>query len=104
MLTPWNSIEDEIVRAALGAQLVREVGPRHMLFGLPARLIARRQDNDDCLFALEDGRVAHVHLTWRKSRESDPRWPAAILYDTLEHWTEAVLAPDNRQWERDANL
>lgn len=99
MLTPWYSVEDEAVRAGLERQLVREVGPRHVLYKLPARLIARRQDNDDCLFALEDGRVAYVHLTWRNGQEKDPRWPAAMIYDSLAQWSERVMLPDSEAWE-----
>jgi hypothetical protein len=98
MLTPWYAVDDDRERAGMERQLVREVGPRHRLFGTSASLIARRQDNDDCLFQLPDGRVADVHLTWRQGQEQDPRWPSTAIYDTLEEWVEKVMRPASADW------
>ena len=55
--------------AGIAQELLREVGVGHPLHGLPVRTLARRQDCDDVLFAIEDGteRVAVVHLTWTYS-------------------------------------
>lgn len=101
-LTPWYAVEDDPnMRAVIEAQLAREVGPRHALFNIPATLVARRQDNDDCLFRLADGRYADVHLTWRHSVEPDPRWPSAGIYETLEEWAENVMRPAHADWADD---
>jgi hypothetical protein len=60
---------------------------------MPLGLIARRDDTDDALFLLEDGRVAEVHMTWRKSAEPDPRWPATAIFASLEDWARERMAP-----------
>lgn len=101
MLTPWYAVDEPGMCVALETQLARETGPRHALFGVAARVIARRQDNDDCLFRLADGRVADVHLTWRQGQEEDPRWPSTGIYDTLEEWAESVMRPANAEWSGD---
>ena len=67
-------------------ELAVEVGAGHPLHGLSARLIARRLDRDDALFSLADGRLAEVHLTWRKSVEPDCRWPSVSLFSGLDEW------------------
>ena len=98
MLTPWYAVDDERQCSGIQAQLAREVGPQHRLFGIPARLIARRQDNDDCLFELPDGRVADVHLTWRQGQEEDPRWPSTAIYASIDEWVEQVMRPAAADW------
>jgi len=91
-LAPWYPAEGP--GQALEDELARECGPQHRLHGVKARLIARRDDTDDALFALPDGRVAEVHLTWRQSGpEPDPRWPAAGLHASLEDWARDSMNP-----------
>ncbi len=91
-LAPWHPADGD--GAALEEQLARECGPKHPLFGAKTKLIARRADTDDALFALPDGRVAEVHLTWRQSGpEPDPRWPAAGIHDSLEDWARNSMIP-----------
>lgn len=85
-LAPWYPIADADICAGLERQLAVEVSPRHILYGALVRLIARREDTDDALFALDDGRVAEVHLTWKSSTEEDPRWPATALFASLDEW------------------
>ncbi len=71
-LEPWYPVTDAAVCEGLAAQLAIELGKKHVLFGARATLLARRDDTDDALFLLEDGRVAEVHMTWRKSAEPVP--------------------------------
>ena len=92
-LEPWYAVDDEIVAAGLARQLAIEVSPRHVLFGKSARLIARRADTDDALFALADGRVAEVHLTWSRHAEPDPRWPATAIFDSQDIWARDSMRP-----------
>jgi len=93
-LTPWYRTEDE----SLAAELRREVCPGHVLLGKSVTVLARRQDLDHVLFALNDGsqRVASVHLTYQK--ESDPRWPATSLYESLADWVTTMKA-DHAEYE-----
>jgi hypothetical protein len=50
------------------------------------KTLARRQDCDDVLFALQDGtgRVAVVHLTWTHSPPERLPWPGSTLFPSLE--------------------
>lgn len=58
-------------------------------------MLARRQDCDEVLFALEDGtgRVAVVHLTWQAER--DPRWPAVEMFRDLDDFRRRRMQMDH---------
>lgn len=96
-LRPWRGVSDPTDALAWARELKRECSAGHLLHGQDATFIARRQDRDDFLVLLADGRVAEVHLTW--SEENDPRWPAAKTYETLAMWRDEVMEPDHRDWE-----
>ena len=102
-LEPWETVADMEAqyRRAWETQLIREVGPTHVLFGLPVSLIARRFDTDDALFQLPGSRVAEVHLTWSKGAEPDPVWPNAAIFESLEVWARESMAPQHQQWAED---
>ncbi len=95
LLTPWYSPSDA---RRTEAEFARELHSAHVLFGIPARAIALRQDRDDAAFELQDGssRVAVVHLTY--SRESDPQWPATTFYSNRAEFFERVAA-DHAEFE-----
>jgi hypothetical protein len=92
-LTPWYPVAGGAIGAGLEGQLAVEISRRHVLFGETCRLIARREDTDDALFALPDGRVAEVHLTWSSRTEQDPRWPATAVFGSLEDWARDSMVP-----------
>jgi len=81
---PWHPCDD----TRFETELRRELCEKHVLFGIDAKIIARRQDMDDFLFELPDGRFANVHLTW--ARESDPVYPGTEIYDSVEHMQSEV--------------
>lgn len=81
---PWHQCND----ARFEKELSREICDKHVLFGLGVKIIARRQDLDDFLVELSDGRFAKVHLTW--SLESDANWPSTEIYNSVEHMQLAV--------------
>jgi hypothetical protein len=58
-------------------------------------VLARRQDCDDVLFALEDGtgRVAVVHLSYQIER--DPRWPSVEWFDGIEDFCRRRMQTDH---------
>jgi hypothetical protein len=87
-LKPWLPVESATVRRSLEAELSREIGAGHLLFGMPAFAIGKRQDQDDVLFDLGDGRVAEVHLTWRGLQEEDSRWPKTSIYSSPAEWAK----------------
>lgn len=69
------------------------------LTGASLTVIARRQDRDDVLFALSDGGVAIVHLTYSRERERQPDLPSTWLYGTLDRFVEEAMRPAHREWE-----
>jgi hypothetical protein len=87
-LEPWNSTEahDARFHESFREQLEREVPAGHVMYRLPARIIARG-NGDDALFEILDGsgRVAEVcrdtlgaqpadtNTNWRNVME-EPRW------------------------------
>lgn len=90
-LIPWHA--ESSPQAA--TELAREVCPGHPLWQLPVRVLARRQDCDDVLFALEDGtgRVAVVHLTYQAAH--DPLWPSVELFDDFEDFRRRRMQLDH---------
>ena len=97
-LIPWHPIEDEDdCRAVLFAELQREVDSVHPLHGLVATAIGRRQGDDDVLFALADGRLAVVHLTWIGKRDKSP-CPYTELYQTAQAFGQDRMIPDHAEW------
>jgi hypothetical protein len=88
LVVPW--IEDR--NPQLEAELRREVCQGHVLFEIPVSPVARRQDCDDVLFALDDGtgRFAMVHLTYSKGH--DPTWPICAMFESWEHWSRTMKA------------
>lgn len=99
-LSPWYAVESVDVCVGLEAQLRREISARHVLHGESVRLIARRDDTDDALFVLADGRVAEVHLTWKNGTEEDPRWPATGIFASLDEWARESMAPLHEELEK----
>jgi hypothetical protein len=83
----WHAPTTEKPWDGLTKQLQKEVGEGHVLKGLKLTLIARRLDCDDALFALDDGQIAEVHLTWRNGPEIDPRFPATAIFRNMAEWT-----------------
>jgi hypothetical protein len=92
-LPPWYAVDEASVGQGLEGQLRMEISDRHILAGEAVRLIARRADTDDALFALEGRRVAEVHLTWKNGTEEDPRWPVTAIFASLEEWARDSMAP-----------
>jgi hypothetical protein len=83
---PWHRVGPQ----AFQAELNRERGPGHPLFGVRVVAVARRLDRDDVLLALpdEDNCLAVVHLTWSGQRDQDPRFPWTTFYANREDLLE----------------
>lgn len=97
-LSPWYLVTDDHVRKGLVEQLQKEMPFGHVLTGEPLHLIARRNDTDDALFALSGERVAEVHMTWRRGRETDPRFPVTSVFPTLEDWITESMIPTHQSF------
>src|SRR5688500_3538290 len=96
-LVPWHSLGADPGRTAnLERELQSELSAGHLLFDVPVKALASRQDRDDVLFALQDGtgRVAVVHLTWTRSPPERPPWPSASIFPSLESWSAEGMRAD----------
>jgi hypothetical protein len=93
---PWHPVSDSGQVAGMERELNRELSVGHPLFGLPVKTLARRQDCDDVLFALQDGsgRVAVVHLTWTQSPPERQPWPGTTLFPSFETWVAEGMHSD----------
>lgn len=100
---PWCEVDPKNADN-LSHELLREVGPQHVLFGKKARAVAVRQDCDDVLFAIEGvaPTYAVVHLTWIMKTETDPKFPSTDIYSSLEEWRRRCMDPDSEDWEASA--
>lgn len=101
---PWYSVSDDLVQVAgMERELQRELSPGHPLFGVPVKTLARRQDCDDVLFAVQDGtdRVAVVHLTWTRSSPEGPPWPITTVFANLGTWAVEGMHSDSAEWKCD---
>jgi hypothetical protein len=100
-LEPWYAPDGE-ERGWLEEELAKEICERHELYGQAVSAIAKDKGSDDALFLLPDGRVAHVHLTWKGRRETDPIWPVTAIFPSQSAWAEEVMIPlHQKYWARD---
>lgn len=81
-LNPWHSDDTDLT-----VQLHREINKNHILYGKSVKTIARRQDNDDVLFEVNnaDFNFAMVHLTWAQKTLADSKYPRT---ETYKNWQE----------------
>jgi hypothetical protein len=92
-LEPWQHLSAEQAASFLReAQL--EIAPGHQLHGLNLVPIAHARLADDVLFKLDDGRIADVHLTWRRGPDPPP-WPSTRIFASFNEWSERVMIPDS---------
>jgi hypothetical protein len=95
---PWRAAD-----TPLEEQLRREVPRGHVLYGLSARAVARRQDNDDVLFELFGADLlagfALVHLDWRSRPGRFTEWPHTVPFPTFDDWVRGCMNPDAEEWE-----
>jgi hypothetical protein len=91
IVEPWHPITTDRERTRMEIELLVELREGHSLFGLAVMAVARRHDQDDVLFELEDGRVAEVHLTWRGRKEIDNRYPRTEIFESAEVWALRMM-------------
>lgn len=100
ILPPWRRVSDLPEQAQhFSAELLSELCPMHILFGLKTRAIANRIDRDDVLFEIVGGPapLAMVHLSWK--RELDPRWPLTKLFASWDEWVRTEMIPAQNEHE-----
>ncbi len=80
-------------------ELLTEVGPRHVLYGISATLVAVDTDSDRYLFELQTGpdQYVVVRLTWSGSTESDAHLPETVFFRDWDAWVSDCMMPDHRR-------
>ncbi|MBM6619199.1 hypothetical protein JR050_16170 [Bacillus sp. RD4P76] len=79
---PWWLIDSKM-SATLDEELKKEISPDHILFGLKAEAVARREDNDDVVYWISEiQKYAVVHLTY--SKEASNEFPLTNLFTLSE--------------------
>jgi hypothetical protein len=100
-LEPWWSTDkqDAHFHQTFLNQLKIEIGPDHIMYGLPVRMIGRDGGSDDTLFEILNGSgwLALVHLTWAKGQERLP-WPGTIIYPNFEAFATERMIPQNSDY------
>lgn len=77
-----RSADDAAERERFELELRRELGKRHVLFGIAVSAVATCNGHcDDVLFALKDGRFAIVHLSYPGNAPDQPPWPDTEVFD-----------------------
>ena len=92
---PWRAIQFAAEIPHIQNQLEREISQEHPLFGLDARVVGRRIDNDDVVAVLKDGRYVNVHLVWSTGTSPGAfpsEYPSWFSYGTLDEFTQAMQA------------
>ena len=96
-LIPWHPIVNADEQRGLVSELRRELPQGHPLFGSDVSPIARRQDRDDVLFNLNDGRVAIVHLTWSGKAEPTAKFRLTTFFDSVDSFVEESMKPEHER-------
>ena len=100
-LEPWWDVSEQEAdyRQKFEQQLLVEVGPDHVLYGLTLKMVGKRDGSDDVLFSIEDGsrRVVMVHLTWSKEQQTSD-WPITTFFDSLSSWGELYMEIDHNDF------
>lgn len=97
-LKPWHPDKTDLT-----VQLHREISKKHILYNKPVRTIARRQDNDDVLFEVDnaDFKYALVHLTWTQKTLEDSKYPRTETYKSWQEAYENRIVIDHQGWEEE---
>lgn len=86
-LDPWMDVSQlEDMGEALEKELNKEVHKNHFLHKKAIYLQSKRQDNDDILIELADGRYCVVHLTWSGTTEKGDYPKTEIYSDAKDFW------------------
>jgi len=93
-LIPWKTLS--VNNGAADAELHREIGPNHVLYGRSPRAVGVTVESDDWLFELDDGTFAQVHLTYTQTPpETLADLPRTRIFETLADWMLDTMMPDH---------
>lgn len=90
-IEPWRDVNDiKDLGEQLKQELSKEIGSTHPLFEKSIEIIAKRQDNDDILIRVEDGKLATVHLTWSGKTEQGHYPLTRFYYNEIDFWNSKM--------------
>ncbi|MEI5906661.1 hypothetical protein WAK64_06270 [Bacillus spongiae] len=79
---PWWVITKSMAEV-LNNELIKELSPSHVLYGKKSVAVARRNDNDDVIYWVNEiDKYAIVHLTY--SKENSSAFPSTKLFTLRE--------------------
>jgi hypothetical protein len=97
---PWYLLEVSEHQQGIQKELTLEIGPLHPLWETSPIALGKRENSDDIVVDLNDGRFAIVHLVWHGHIDQVPdRFPATTFFENLaslqneidsesERWTD----------------
>ncbi|TCJ03060.1 hypothetical protein [Cytobacillus praedii] len=82
-------------------ELHKEISEKHVLYGADLEVIARREDKDEVLYQYKTNpqKYVQVHLTWKRDKEIDSRWPKTREFNSFDNWVNEVMLIDNKEYE-----
>ncbi|WP_235822096.1 hypothetical protein [Gottfriedia luciferensis] len=90
MNDPWWFIPKKMSEF-LNEELTKELSPKHILYGKEAIAVARREDNDDAVYWINElNKYALVHLTYSKENSADFPKTQLVTLDELEEYCKKV--------------
>jgi len=93
---PWHNISTQEKNMLL-EELIREVPKGHQIYDEIGDIeaIMRRYDKDDALFMnSRSGKVFEVHLTFKRSKEMNIKFPSTREFSDIEEWIKGSLLKD----------
>ena len=84
----WREFDDA-ESSYQGLEALKGLHPNHALFGLRASALAGRDDRDDMVLELGDGRIVEVRFG---EVGPDGLNPHALFYEKLWAWVDAATA------------
>jgi hypothetical protein len=97
-LKPWYETGDN--KAFFENELAKEINSNHPLFNKAVEAIAYSRMQDDVLFKINDDtfEYAVVHLTYSKTVEKSPKYPATKFYKNWQNVYDECIAVDHKEW------
>ncbi|WP_162087157.1 hypothetical protein [Chryseobacterium aquaeductus] len=90
---PWYFTDQD-----LSQQLQIELHNDHILKGENTITVACRQDNDDVLFEMDNGKYSVVHLTWQNHPHKNTAFPITKIYSDWQSVIENRILPDAKEF------
>ena len=90
----WQKPWQFVLEPSTVDELKRELNKNHVLRGKSCVQVARRCDNDDVVYIVNDEKLAFVHLTWSGKEDRCDEFPWTVIYDSVKDFVEKQLNPD----------